>query len=70
MAKDTKYIRKRKRKYGYAFLIDIPFVDEEGTNRHFTETIKIIEFDGKKKPLCCMLKKSEMMRCRISNPAN
>ena len=49
MAKDTKYIRKRKRKYGYAFLIDIPFVDEEGTNRHFTETIKIIEFDGNEK---------------------
>lgn len=30
MAKDTKYIRKRKRKYGTAFLVEIPYTDSSG----------------------------------------
>lgn len=44
MAKDFKYIRKRKRKYGYAFLVDIPFVDETGSKKHFTQTVKVSEY--------------------------
>lgn len=51
MAKDMKYIRKRKRKYGYAFLIDIPYTDENGTLKHFTETVKVPEFSHEKSAL-------------------
>lgn len=51
MAKDTKYIRKRKRKYGYAFLIEIPFQDENGDARRFTETVRVIDFGTEKSAL-------------------
>lgn len=44
MAKDLKYIRKRKRTYGYAFLVDIPFEDETGEKKHFTKTVKIEDY--------------------------
>ena len=44
MSKDTKYIRKRKRKYGYAYLIEIPYTDETGAPKRFTETIKVIDY--------------------------
>ena len=49
MVKDLKYIRKRKRKYGFAFLVDIPFADEEGQQKHFTETVRIVDFNGDEK---------------------
>lgn len=49
MAKDLKYIRKRKRKYGSAFLVDIPFVDEAGQPKHFTETVRVVDFKGDEK---------------------
>ena len=48
MAKDTKYIRKRKRKYGSAYLVDIPYVDENGVQKHYTATVKIPEYPNKK----------------------
>lgn len=51
MAKDMKYIRKRKRKYGFAFLIDIPFTDENGVVKHFTETVKLPDFPNEKSAL-------------------
>ena len=44
MAKDLKYIRKRKRKYGFAYLVDIPFSDELGNSKHFTRTVKISDY--------------------------
>lgn len=43
MAKDMKYIRKRKRKYGSAFIVDIPYKDSDGNPKHFTETVKVRE---------------------------
>lgn len=49
--KDTKYIRKRKRKYGFAFLVDIPYVDDNGNQKHFTETIRVIDFPTEKAAL-------------------
>lgn len=45
MAKDMKYIRKRKRKYGFAFIVDIPYKDNDGTPKHFTETVKVRDHD-------------------------
>ena len=48
MAKDLKYIRKRKRKYGTAFLIEIPYKDEEGTQKRFTDTVKVIDYGDEK----------------------
>lgn len=51
MAKDTKYIRKRKRSYGYAYLIEIPFTDEAGNLRRFTETVKVIDYGSEKSAL-------------------
>lgn len=44
MAKDLKYIRKRKRTYGYSFLVDIPFESETGEKKHFTKTVRIDEY--------------------------
>ena len=44
MAKDLKYIRKRKRTYGYAYLVDIPYNDDSGTLKHFTATFKVIDY--------------------------
>ena len=49
MAKDMKYIRKRKRKYGCAFLVDIPFHDETGNQKHFVKTVRIVDFNGDEK---------------------
>lgn len=51
MSKDTKYIRKRRRKYGYAFLIEIPFQDENGNARRFTETVKVVDYGSEKTAL-------------------
>lgn len=51
MAKDLKYIRKRKRKYGTAFLIEIPYKDEEGTQKRFTDTVKVIDYGDEKTAL-------------------
>lgn len=51
MAKDKKYIRKRKRKYGDAFLVDIPYVDENGVSKHFTETVRVIDYETEKAAL-------------------
>ena len=51
MAKDTKYIRRRKRSYGYAYLIEIPFTDETGSLRRFTETVKVIDYGSEKSAL-------------------
>ena len=51
MAKNMKYIRKRKRKYGFAFLIDIPFTDENGVVKHFAETVKLPDFPNEKSAL-------------------
>lgn len=51
MAKDLKYIRKRKRKYGYAFLIEIPYKDEDGNQKRYTETIKILDYGDEKTAL-------------------
>lgn len=48
MAKDLKYIRKRKRKYGTAFLIEIPYKDEEGTQKRFTDTVKVLDYGDEK----------------------
>ena len=44
MAKDTKYIRKRKRKYGFSYLIEIPYTDNNGTHKRFTETVKSTDY--------------------------
>lgn len=49
--KDTKYIRKRKRKYGFAFLIDIPYKDDNGNQKHFAETVRVIDFPTEKAAL-------------------
>lgn len=57
MAKDIKYIRKRKRKYGCAFLVDIPYVDEDGNKKHFTETVRLIDFRGDEKAALTHAKK-------------
>lgn len=46
--KDKKYIRIRKRKYGLALLVDIPFVDDSGTTQHYSRTIKVIDFPSEK----------------------
>lgn len=46
--KDKKYIRLRKRKYGFALLIDIPFADETGSLKHFTRTLRVIDFPDEK----------------------
>lgn len=51
MAKDLKYIRKRKRKYGYAFLIEIPYKDEDGNQKRYTNTIKILDYGDEKTAL-------------------
>ena len=51
MAKDLKYIRKRKRKYGTAFLIEIPYKDEEGTQKRFTATVKVLDYGDEKTAL-------------------
>jgi integrase len=51
MAKDTKYIRKRKRKYGTAFLIEIPYKDEEGTQKRYTATVKVLDYGDEKTAL-------------------
>ena len=51
MAKDMKYIRKRKRKYGDSFLVDIPFLNENGEQKHFTQTVKIIDYGDEKTAL-------------------
>lgn len=51
MAKDTKYIRKRKRKYGTAFLIEIPYKDEEGTQKRYTATVKVLDYGDDKTAL-------------------
>ena len=48
MAKDTKYIRKRKRKYGTAYLIEIPYKDEEGAQKRYTATVKVLDFGDEK----------------------
>lgn len=51
MAKDLKYIRKRKRKYGTAFLIEIPYKDEEGNQKRFTDTVKVLDYGDEKTAL-------------------
>lgn len=51
MAKDLKYIRKRKRKYGTAFLIEIPYKGEEGTQKRFTATVKVLDYGDEKTAL-------------------
>lgn len=51
MAKDTKYIRKRKRKYGTAFLIEIPYKNEEGTQKRYTATVKVLDYGDEKTAL-------------------
>lgn len=51
MAKDTKYIRKRKRKYGTAFLIEIPYKDEEGAQKRYTATVKVLDYGDEKTAL-------------------
>lgn len=64
MAKDMKYIRKRKRKYGYAFLIDIPFTDENGVVKHFTETVKLPDFPNEKSALLAAQKIRNDVLCQ------
>lgn len=49
--KDLKYIRKRKRKYGDAFLIDIPYTAETGELKHWTRTVKVIDYGDEKTAL-------------------
>ena len=49
MAKDTKYIRKRKRKYGTAFLVEIPYTDSAGLPQRFTKTVRVVDFLGNEK---------------------
>lgn len=49
--KDTKYIRKRKRKYGTAFLVEIPYTDDSGHSVRFTETIRVIDYPSEKAAL-------------------
>lgn len=44
MAKDTKYIRKRKRSYGFAYLVEIPYVDDTGHSRRYTATLRVIDY--------------------------
>lgn len=44
MARDTKYIRKRKRSYGFSYLVEIPYTDEAGRLRRFTETVRVIDY--------------------------
>lgn len=51
MAKDLKYIRKRKRKYGTSFLIEIPYKDETGTSKRFTDTVRVIDYGDEKTAL-------------------
>lgn len=51
MAKDTKYIRKRKRKYGTSYLIEIPYKDEEGAQKRYTATVKAIDYGDEKTAL-------------------
>lgn len=51
MARDLKYIRKRKRKYGTAFLIEIPYKDEEGAQKRFTATVKAVDYGDEKTAL-------------------
>lgn len=47
--KDTKYIRKRTRSYGTAFLVEIPYLDDNGSQTRFTQTVRVIDFDGSEK---------------------
>ena len=49
--KDLKYIRKRKRKYGDAFLIDIPYNIDTGELKHWTRTVKVIDYGDEKTAL-------------------
>lgn len=49
--KDLKYIRKRVRKYGTAYLIDIPYNSDTGELRHFTRTVKAIDYGDEKTAL-------------------
>lgn len=51
MAKDTKYIRKRKRKYGISYLIEIPYRAEDGAQKRFTATVKAIDYGDEKTAL-------------------
>lgn len=51
MAKDTKYIRKRKRKYGTSYLIEIPYKDELGAQKRYTATVKAIDYGDEKTAL-------------------
>lgn len=49
MSKNTKYIRKRKRKYGTAFLVEIPYTDNSGVLQRYTKTIRVKDFAGDEK---------------------
>ena len=48
MAKDLKYIRKKKHKYGYSFLVDIPYLDENNKQKHLSKNIRISDFGDEK----------------------
>lgn len=62
MAKDLKYIRKRKRKYGYAYLLDIPYTDGLGDVKHFTATFKVHEFGSDQSALlACQKARNEAL---------
>lgn len=51
MAKDTKYIRKRSRSYGSAFLVEIPYTDDAGRRQRFTETVRVVDCGSEKAAL-------------------
>lgn len=46
--KDLKYIRKRSRKYGTAYLIDIPYNIDTGELKHWTRTVKGLTMETKR----------------------
>ena len=62
--KDTKYIRLRKRKYGSALLIDIPYKDDNGNQKHFTKTLRILDYPNEKQAWSSARKiRNDALRC-------
>lgn len=46
--KDTRYLRRRLRKSGVVYLVEIPYTNLDGTKARFTETIRVSDFDTEK----------------------
>ena len=63
MAKDLKYIRKKKNKYGNSFLVDIPYFDENNKQKHISKNIKIMDYGDEKTALAQAQKfRNEMLQ--------